>query len=308
MGNWTQLESRTKTFPDPITLPPDRHQALISIESSRFLPSVTMKRLLLPIVLLAITAGVSVLGLWMIVIQESMLIHWMQRPLNGDSLSLDFVGLRKGLFYDFRAERAVLKRSDTALLGVDHFVGRIHFLSLLLARPNLSFRGTVDGGLVDGQIKQSGGKRQILVRFDRLPAQKISFLSALGLNGRGIVTAEFVSDGRLGSLKFSISDANFDQKTAWGVMLPINSFDMARGMITIDEDKISIRSFSLEGRGIYARAKGEIARGVLDLKIELMPDPLLMKERFSSFSLIESYKVSPGYYLIPIKVNLTGMF
>ena len=263
-----------------------------------------MKRLILPI---SIAAVLSVLGSWVIVIQEGMLIRWIEGPLGREDLSLAFFGLRKGLFYDFRAERVELKRSDTVLLGVDHFSGRIHFCSLLLGRPNLSFRGTVDGGLVDCQITQSRKNRQILIRLSRLPTQKIPFLLALGLHGKGIVTAEFVSDGRVGSLRFSISDFSFDQKTAWGVMLPVNSFDSARGMVTIEEEKIFIRSFSLEGRGIYARARGEIARGILDLKIELMPNVSLVRERSSSFSLIENYKVSPGYYLIPIKVDLTGM-
>ncbi|MDH5203807.1 MAG: type II secretion system protein GspN, partial [Nitrospirota bacterium] len=64
-----------------------------------------------------------------------------------------------------------------------------------------------------------------------------------------------------------------------------------------------ISSLSLQGDGIYARVKGNIKKNVMDLTLELMQDSS-SADKSSLLLFLENYKVSPGYYVIPIKGNV----
>ena len=127
------------------------------------------------------------------------------------------------------------------------------------------------------------------------------FLASKGIAGSGVITGECKFDDHGGDFRFSIQGLRLKDESLGGSMIPLDLFVEGRGIISIDEERIRIRSFSLEGKGIYARLKGMIAGGRMDLTIETMPDALLIRERAHSFSLIENFKVSPGYYVIPIK-------
>jgi hypothetical protein len=60
---------------------------------------------------------------------------------------------------------------------------------------------------------------------------------------------------------------------------------------------------TFEGEKGFARLKGNISNGVMDLELELMPDAgYFVNERESlELALIRQYQISPGYYLIPVK-------
>jgi hypothetical protein len=66
-----------------------------------------------------------------------------------------------------------------------------------------------------------------------------------------------------------------------------------------------VQSISLEGPGIFARAKGSIKAGMLDVKLELMPEETAVPGHLLT-AVIGQYRVSRGYYVIPIKTALKG--
>ena len=104
-----------------------------------------------------------------------------------------------------------------------------------------------------------------------------------------------------GEARFSIREARFEGAFPGVDFLPLDLFQSIRGSLTI-EKTITVKSLTLEGRGVYARVNGNIKGNSLDMKIELMMDssfgqePVLAKD-------LGQYRVSPGYYVIPFSHN-----
>ncbi|MDH7499583.1 MAG: type II secretion system protein GspN, partial [candidate division NC10 bacterium] len=241
-------------------------------------------------------------GIWWFLISEDLLLHSIESSLAPYQLHADFLHLRKGPFYQVQSQSISLKRSDQPLFSIDDFVGRINPLLLFLMRPNLSFRGVVAGGHIAGEVSQPymrGARGQI--RFDRLSLDGIPFLAEKGIAGGGVITGEGRLDDHRGELTFSIQGLHLKNGSSWGAVIPLDLFDRGRGILCMEEEKIRIGSFSLEGDGIFARIKGTIGGGETDLTIEIMPDAHLLEEGSSRLSLLEKFKVSPGYYVIPIR-------
>ncbi len=74
------------------------------------------------------------------------------------------------------------------------------------------------------------------------------------------------------------------------------------GSFEVKEDIINIISFRLEGNNIYAKAKGTIKNNILDAEIELMPGKSFIENPLFAYE-FKRYKVAPGYYVIPIRIN-----
>jgi hypothetical protein len=96
-------------------------------------------------------------------------------------------------------------------------------------------------------------------------------------------------------IKFSLRDANIRGPG----LLPLEMFQKAQGALVMDGGVSSVKSLSLEGRGIYARVKGYISGKNQDLKMEVMVDSSSQSEP-SHLKILEQFKVSPGYYILPL--------
>ena len=133
----------------------------------------------------------------------------------------------------------------------------------------------------------------------------IPFFRALGFAGsRGVFSGDMNIENSRGEIRFALTNAAFESASFGGIVLPLEMFYKARGAMTINNKTVDIKSFALEGDGIYARIKGNITEGRASLTAELMPERSF-KEKNYIFSMLEQYKVSPGYYSIPITSNLT---
>jgi type II secretion system protein N len=242
-------------------------------------------------------------GLWFIGISEGLLIELIKNSLKDTPLSVEITDLRKGLFYNFKSQGVMLKRSDKTLLSIENVAGRIHPLSLFLMRITLSFKGDMGGGRIHGRFDLLKGGRQANVHIDNANIEGIPLFATIGLRERGLLSGELKLKDDIGDLRFSIKEARFERGLFSGVMVPLDLFYTARGAMAIKGETIRVVSFSMEGKGVYARIKGNITGNMLDLTIEIMRDSSF--EGSSLFSTIESYKVSPGYYVIPIKSSLS---
>jgi len=56
----------------------------------------------------------------------------------------------------------------------------------------------------------------------------------------------------------------------------------------------------MSGTGIYARVKGSIRGADMNMSVELMTDSSFTTEPLFQF-ILDRYKVSPGYAVIPLK-------
>ena len=70
-------------------------------------------------------------------------------------------------------------------------------------------------------------------------------------------------------------------------------------VVAIKNNIITFDSVSLEGDKGYARLKGRITNGYMNMALEIMPEAgkLTSLEKM----LIGKYIVSPGYYVVPLK-------
>lgn len=262
-----------------------------------------MKRILLIAASAAIVVAVFVFGLWLIAVPEEMLKGFIKDSVKRYSISVEMKDFRKGIFYSFRSQSIVFKRSGEKLIVVEDVSGKINLPYLFRLKPILSLRGDIGGGMVAGDInlldKIRGGS-QTTLNIDGADIGEIPIFGVTGLSGNGILSGEFQLKDRVGELRFSVDDVRFKDFSVSGIRLPLEVFYTVKGAATMYGDSIEIASLTMEGDGIHARLRGSIERGVADMTLEIMRDASFVDDA-SLFLLISNYEVSPGYYVIPLK-------
>jgi type II secretion system protein N len=260
-----------------------------------------VKRLLIAILAVA----VFIAGLWIVVIPGETLINLLNDSLRSRDVKAEFRDFRKGLFYNFSASQIILSnKSNQPLLEVDGVSGSLSLLSLVKFSPSAGFSGTIGGGDMKGVVRLLKGKTNTNISITKANMREIPFFPLLGIDGRGVITGEIVMNNDKGDVRFTVEDADFSRATFGGSTLPLNVFERARGAMSINGPVINIVSFTMEGDGIYARVKGNVNRNSLDLTMELMPEKGFTEEN-PVFAMLENYRVSPGYYVIPVKSTLS---
>ncbi|MBI3592860.1 MAG: type II secretion system protein GspN [Nitrospirae bacterium] len=256
------------------------------------------------ILLAAFFIAVFVIGLWAVVVPEDMFLSRIEKTLKESGLSIETSGLKKGLFYNFEAHAVKLRKSDTTFLSIDNLAGKINPLSVVLMKLPLSVNANIGGGRMTGRIDLLGWKDSIDFRIDDAHIEGIPFFAAMGLGGSGTLSGTIKSKGGNVEFKFSVLDSKFAGGSFFGIMVPLDMFNNARGLVTINGNITRIDSLWLEGKGINARVKGNIAGNIADLTLELMQDASFV-DRANILPLIGNYRVSPGYYVIPIKSSIS---
>ncbi len=252
------------------------------------------------LLLAGLVIAAVIFGLWYVVVTDRLLIYMMESSL-GDDLRVRVTDLKKGLFFDFEAAHMALKKSESVLVSVDDVKGRIHPLRLLLGQPALHLRGSLAGGGIDAMIGPF--RRTADVRVTGAHIGEIPFVGFAGVEGTGTLSGQLTIAGGRGDVTFTVTDARLQTGSFGGIAVPLSMFHEARCAMSIQGEVVKVLSFSLEGEGIYARIKGEIAGRTLNLNLELMPDRSFKEAVF--LSALGTYRVSPGYYVIPIRKTLT---
>jgi type II secretion system protein N len=240
-------------------------------------------------------------GTWLIFPKTS-IQSIIEDSISHHKLSLEVEGLKKGLFYNLRVDRLTLNGREE-YLSINDIHVRINPLSLILLRLNLSFVGDIGGGNISGHVSLAKNNRYIEINVEEADISVIPLLQLAGIQGRGTISGRFTMTGSTGHVEFFTEDAVFEPAVFSGIAVPLNLFHTAKGSMDIKGNTINIASFALEGEDIYARLKGAIKDGVMDLNIELMPNRSFIENPLFLGGL-EKYKISPGYYIIPVKRNL----
>lgn len=255
-----------------------------------------MKKILIALVAIL----VIFYGIW-IVFPKTSIQSIIEDSISHQRLRLEVEGLKKGLFYNLRVDRLTLNGREE-YLSIDDIHVRINPLSLILLRLNLSFVGDMGGGDISGSMSLTKNNRDIEINIEEADIGVIPLLQLAGVQGTGTISGRFIMRDSTGHVKFFTEDAGFETAVFSGIAVPLNLFHTAKGSMDINGNTINIISFTLEGEDIYARLKGAIKDGVIDLNMELMPGRSFIENPlFLSF---EKYKISPGYYIIPVKKNL----
>jgi len=250
--------------------------------------------------LIACAAALAIIiGLWLIVLPEDLILSRINATLKTDNLSLEIPGFQKGPFFTFHAPMLRLKKGDTVLLTIGSLTGSINPLSLVLMRLPLSFSGNMGGGTMEGHIDLLHWHDRFAIAIDKAGIGQSALLSTLGLSGNGVLSGSVIALEKCFELKFEIREAHFTG-AVYGLPIPPDLFHTVRGLIRASGNDLGIDSLWMEGQGLNARLKGTLKGRQADLTLEIMKDSSFV-DRSQLLQLLERYKVSPGYYVVPVK-------
>lgn len=126
------------------------------------------------------------------------------------------------------------------------------------------------------------------------------------LRGKGT----FSAGGMAGELTLDSRTLETQGVTIGGVPLPDAIYRSLRGAFTLSGNRLQVKSFALEGEGIYLRLTGSatIPRSLpdapLDMALEILPRPEFVERQKLLFLLLARHTVSPGVYRLPLSGTL----
>ena len=247
---------------------------------------------------LIISIPVFILLLWLIALPDSVIKTTIENSISNNgrlNINPSIKGLRKGLLFTVYADSLELKIDKKTALIITDISGRINPLYLLKKLVAFSIRGKIGTGNIKGFFKlpESGS-----LKIDKAEFSSIPYLASAGLQGKGLISARLNFKNNIIDAVFEIPDADIHSSTM-AIPMPISSFRKIQGALQLQGNTIKITSISLDSDKGYARIKGEVINGTMDLGLELMPSAGKL-EPIESI-LISKYQISPGYYIIPIK-------
>jgi type II secretion system protein N len=241
-------------------------------------------------------------GIWL-VFPKTSIQSIIEGSMYSDKLGLEVKGLKKGLFYNLIVDRLTLKSSGKEMVSLNNIYGHISPLSFIMLRLNISFNGGIGGGNVSGRTNLTKNKMQIKLDINKANINGIPLFKLIGIQGTGTVSGRFTMLDDTGHVEFVTEDSRLEPAILSGVNVLLSFFNSIRGSVDIKGNIINVVSIALEGKDIHARLKGAIKDAVMDLNMELMPGISFIENPLFRSGL-ERYKISPGYYVIPLKGNL----
>lgn len=256
-----------------------------------------MKRLFLAAAILA----AAIWGFWFIAITDELITDAVKGSLNSETLAVELAGFEKGLFFNYRADALELWKSEKRLLSVEGFSGGVDFRALLSL--GLSLRFEAGAGTLRGKTVLSRKHTEVVLDVKDAPVDGEALQAAFGLRVGGRLDANLkLRDGQ-GEVKFMLRDAIFPKEGIAGIALPPEMLGDIRGAVLIKEDGAELESVAIEGKSLYARVKGTVRGGVADLRLEVMPEG---EVDALTGAFLERYRVSGGYYVIPLRLQSGG--
>jgi len=239
-----------------------------------------------------------------IVFSSASLQFIIEDSFDSERIYVETAGLEKGLFYTLSAEKVIIRSPGRELLVFDSVRSRINPLSLVMRTLRLTADGNIGGGTFSGNLRLGKGAGQMLFDVKQADINKIPFLQEIGVQGSGTISGKVGLMNDSVTIIFATDNVSFEPSLVAGITLPLNLFYRATGSLTAKGNILTIESVSLEGKDIFARLKGRIQNSLMDATMEIMPgrtiieNPLLLAE-------FERYRVSPGYYAMPVRGNLS---
>jgi len=163
--------------------------------------------------------------------------------------------------------------------------------------PHLNFSGQVNYGTIRGNFAGSKERAAFQIQGENIQINGLPIIERMGVHGDGNLMFNFQWSNQKGEITFSLNNAVLKGVLTEIHALPLNVFKNVKGFLSVG-DMITINSLALEGTGIYVRMKGIVKEGDFDGNIEVMMDSSFDLYHVSQ-PLLEQYKISPGFYVIP---------
>jgi type II secretion system protein N len=234
-----------------------------------------------------------------VAVPESLMIRFIEKKLSVRNISFATVGLSKGLFYSVNIDRVLVNKKDASLLIFQDVHVTPDFIALFTFKPRLRIQGKMNTGTVDGTIGREDGGISVTMSGRNIQTNGVPLLEYAGISGEGALSFQFQQTGKSGEVRLTIDNANLKGSLNGVPAVPLTAFNTVKGALLTGDAITTIRSLTMEGKGIYARLTGEFANNRLNGKIEIMADPSC--ELYSLLQVaLKQYMASPGHYIIPV--------
>ena len=240
--------------------------------------------------------AVSVILFWFFAIPDDLIREKIEESLaglNNQEIRVSTDNIKKGLFFSVHSKNIQLEIGDKPALSITELTVRINPLYFIRKQIAFSIKGRMGSGYVSGSLRFPGGGT---VRIKDAELDSIPYLQSLGIKSTGLISAHLVIKDNTAKVVFEIPDLNIQEYNKMASPL-LTTFHTAQGVLSIVNDNIRIDSFGLEGEKGYARVKGDITAEFMNLTLELMPSAGELSP--AELMLIDRYRQSPGYYVIP---------
>lgn len=239
---------------------------------------------------------VFIIMVWFFAVPSDMLkeqIEYAVSQSGGSDIEARIKGFRKGVLLTIFADSIEISVDKTPAINMTDL--SFNFDPGHLVHGDIAF--LIDGRIGSGNIKG-------LVKFpawgeiniEKAELTAIPYLTRFGIKMNGHVFSDINIKNDTVKVIFEVPELSIDDSTT--IIPLLSTFRRLQGGLSVTGNNIIIDSISLEGEKGYARLKGSIRNGVMNMALEVMP----IAEKLSSLEsmLIGKYIVSPGYYVIPI--------
>lgn len=244
-------------------------------------------------------------GIWAYGVPDSYVTERIMRGVPSP-LNVRIEGFRKTILLGFSADTVMLGIRGANMIRITGISGGLVPLSLLKGRLDFRFEGRSYGGVVGGTVSLRRGGAEGTVLIDGVDLSGVEALAGAGIPLKGIFSGDAAFASGIGSAQFTVHNLSAGVMSFAGIPVPLQYFHSVRGAIEMPgRGAVSIKALSLEGEGIYLRATGEFARGAGDITIEIMPEASFPDK--AALMLLDRYKVSEGYYRVPVRFSLRNL-
>jgi type II secretion system protein N len=235
---------------------------------------------------------------------------YITESLESRDIKIKLIGFKKGIFYTLRAEQGLILDSGAEITSSSasqeikpiiiiqdiNVTPDLH--SLFELTPRLNFTGQINHGTINGTITEEQREMALHIDGENIQINGLPIIDKIGVYGDGNLMFNFQRKYRKGEITFSIDDAMMKGTLTGISALPLHLFRNVKGLLTIGDASIAVNSLTMEGKGIYVRIKGIIEKSNFVGNIEIMVDSAF--DLYPTLkSLLEQYKVSEGFYVIP---------
>jgi type II secretion system protein N len=228
--------------------------------------------------------------------------------------TLDCTGFGKSFPSGVKADGVELSSPKGSLLKLRDVRIRLELLPLFTGKLRVACRGKIGTGELDGEMDLGKGKSWDVqcrgVHLEDIPF--FTTVAAARVRGELQLTGRLLTkkETSAGDLQLEVRGAELGGVKVGEMPLPDASYKEVRGTLKIENGRAVLKSFTLDGDGIYVRLKGDtvlaapLGNSPLNLTMEMMPKPAFLERQKFVFLLLTKYQSSPGVYNIPIHGTL----
>jgi len=250
------------------------------------------------IIFILLTIPVLLVLIWLFAVPEQLIKEQIDEELSrsrSNNVRLSIDGLRKGVLFTLHADSLNMHIDNKPAISITEFTGNFTPRYLLDKKLGFLINGKIGTGNVHGILKLP---LEGDIKIERAELSAISYLSRFGIDIDGNLSSDINILNETVNVVFEIPDLDIAESALAAVPF-LNTFHKMQGALSVQNNTVYFDSVSLEGEKGYARLKGTIKNGVMNLVLEIMP--LAGKLNTLESMLLGKYIVSPGYYSIPIK-------